>query len=146
MHTKTPAAPSAKSSLVTTLVVDSEPATRALLERVLATLGHDVVAVTSAADALIEASRRKLACIVLDAQQADTQAAELVEALIEHESGVAVIVLSGSNDAAAARPLFETALKSCSPHYIEYGAAKLELSTLPGSAPANTDPGTTVAH
>jgi putative nucleotidyltransferase with HDIG domain len=83
-------------------VVDNEPATRASLERLLSALGHDVVAVASADEALVEASRRKLSCILLEAHRGDRPAAELVETLMEREPGVAIIVLSASDDTATA--------------------------------------------
>ena len=114
---------------MTTLVVDHEPATRTSLERLLGGLGHEVVAVGSADEALVEASRRKLSCILLDAHLADRPAAELVEALIEHEPGVAVIVLSGSNDAEAAvdclrRGAMDYLVKPCDQSALELAIAR----------------------
>ncbi|MGH7581737.1 MAG: HD domain-containing phosphohydrolase [Gemmatimonadales bacterium] len=85
--------------LLTTLVVDDEEAVRKTLQRFLSRIGHEVVTADSAAGALAEASRRKLACILLDMRLPDGSGLELVQALIQREPHVAILMLTAVNDA-----------------------------------------------
>jgi putative two-component system response regulator len=129
MHATSPAGPLSRSFRLATLVVDQEGATRMSLERLLGGLGHEVIVVASASEALIEASRRKLACIIVDTRQADRTAGDLVAAMLEHEPSAAVIVLGDNNDAAAAvdclrRGAMDYLVKPCGPGVLELAIAR----------------------
>ena len=90
------------ASPVTTMIVDGDPAFRARLQPFLTGLGHEVIAVSDAAAALTEASRRKLSCILLELQLPDTSGIELVTTLLEREPNAAIVMVSDVNDATAA--------------------------------------------
>jgi putative two-component system response regulator len=96
-----PAAPLA-ASLLATLVVDDDEAVRSSLQRFLTGIGHEVTTAADAATALVETSRRKLSCILLDVRLPDGSGADLLPTLIEREPHVAVIMMTGDNDAQAA--------------------------------------------
>jgi putative two-component system response regulator len=96
-----PSAP-VESSLLATLIVEDDEAVRGTLHRFLSSIGHEVTVAPDAATALAEASRRKLSCILLDIRLPDGSGVDLVPMLIEREPHVAIVVLTGVNDAHAA--------------------------------------------
>jgi putative nucleotidyltransferase with HDIG domain len=96
-----PAAP-LEASLLATLVVDDDPAVRNLLQRFLASIGHEVTTAPDAATALAETSRRKFSCILLDVRLPDGSGMDLLPTLIEREPHVAIVMMTGVNDAQAA--------------------------------------------
>ena len=102
MRTKSPTSAPGNRSVITTLVVDDDPAMRSVLERFLTGLGHETVAVADGREALTEASRRKLTCILLDVCLPDASGVHLVETLLDREPDAAVIMLSGTADPEAA--------------------------------------------
>jgi putative two-component system response regulator len=88
--------------LLATLVVDDDDAVRSTLQRFLSSIGHEVTTAPDAATALAEASRRKLSCVLLDIRLPDGSGIDLVPMLIEREPHVAIVMMTGVNDAAAA--------------------------------------------
>jgi putative two-component system response regulator len=96
-----PAAP-LDVALLATLVVDDDEAVRGTLQRFLTGIGHEVTTAPDAATALIETSRRKFSCILLDVRLPDGSGMDLVTTLIEREPHVAIVMLTGVNDAQAA--------------------------------------------
>ena len=86
----------------TTLIVDDEDAIRSSLARFLVSIGHEVIAVGTGADAVAESRRRKLACVLLDVRLPDVSGLDLVSTLLAHEPHVAILMLTGLNDAQAA--------------------------------------------
>ena len=87
------------ASLLATLVVDDDAAVRSTLQRFLTSLGHEVTTAPDATTALSEASRRKLSCILLDVRLPDVSGMDLVPMLIEREPHVAIVMLTGVDDA-----------------------------------------------
>ncbi len=92
----------ASETVVTTLVVEDDDELRAVLTRFVSTLGHEVAAAATAAEALAEIRRRKITCVLLDVRLPDGSGLDLVPRLIEHEPHVAILVLTAVNDAHAA--------------------------------------------
>lgn len=90
------------AALIATLVVDDEEPVRSALQRFLMTLGHEVVTADTAANALAEIRRRKIACILLDVRLPDASGLDLVPMLLEHEPHAAILMLTAVNDAHAA--------------------------------------------
>jgi putative nucleotidyltransferase with HDIG domain len=84
------------------MVVEDDPAIRAMLQKFLTRLGHEVTPAADTATALAEVARRKLSCIVLDVGLPDGSGIDLVSQLIALEPNVAIIMLTGFNDAEAA--------------------------------------------
>ena len=95
-------APAPQATLVTTLVVDDDAAVRAVLEKFLTSIGHEVIAVGDGEQALAEVTRRKISCILLDMRLPDMMGIDLVARLLEQEPHAAILMLSGVNDAHAA--------------------------------------------
>jgi putative two-component system response regulator len=91
-----------ESSVTTTLVVDDEESVRAPLLRFLTSIGHEVALAGSAAEALMEARRRKLTCILLDVRLPDASGLDLVPPLLDLEPHAAILMLTGVNDAKTA--------------------------------------------
>lgn len=102
MHTNLYPATPLEASLLATLVVDDDDAVRSALQRFLTSIGHEVTTASDAASALTEASRRKFSCILLDVRLPDGSGMDLVPTLIEREPHVAIVMLTGVNDAHAA--------------------------------------------
>jgi putative nucleotidyltransferase with HDIG domain len=90
------------ASLVTTLVVDDEEAVCTALQRFLVSIGHEVVCAFNGADAVAEARRRKLSCVLLDVRLPDISGLDLVTQLIALEPHVAILMLTAVNDAHSA--------------------------------------------
>ena len=91
-----------EASLLATLIVDDDESVRSSLQRFLASIGHEVTVAADAASALIETSRRKFSCMLLDVRLPDQSGMDLLSSLIEREPHVAVIMLTGVNDAQSA--------------------------------------------
>jgi cyclic di-GMP phosphodiesterase len=103
MHARSlEAPPSDSSTLVTTLIVDDEESVRTSLARFLSGIGHEVVTCASTTDALGEARRRKISCILLDVRLPDGSGLDLVPQLLELEPYVAILMLTAVNDAQSA--------------------------------------------
>ncbi len=94
--------PDDTNTLVTTLLVDDEESVRLSLQRFLAGIGHEVVTAATAAEALSEARRRKISCILLDVRLPDASGLDLVPELLELEPYVAILMLTAVNDAQSA--------------------------------------------
>ncbi len=89
----------AESGLITTLVVDDEASIRSALQRLLLGMGHEVVAVGTAHEALSELRRRKIACILLDVRLPDGAGPDLVPMILREEPNAAILMLTAVNDA-----------------------------------------------
>jgi len=85
--------------LVTTLVVDDEESIRSALTRLLTKMGHEVVAVGTANEALAELRRRKITCILLDVRLPDGAGPDLVPLILREEPHAAILMLTAVNDA-----------------------------------------------
>jgi putative nucleotidyltransferase with HDIG domain len=86
-------------ALVTTLVVDDDPAVLAALRRFLAGIGHEVITAETGEAAIAELKRRKVTCILLDIRLPDTSGVDLLPTLLELEPHAAVLMLTAVNDA-----------------------------------------------
>lgn len=95
-------AASLETSLLATLVVDDDEVVRSALQRFLTGIGHEVTTAADAATALSETARRKFSCILLDVRLPDASGMDLLPKLIECEPHVAIIMMTGVNDAQAA--------------------------------------------
>ena len=102
MNATTSALLDSETSVTTTLVVDDEETVRAPLLRFLTSIGHEVALAGSAADALMEAKRRKLTCVLLDVRLPDASGLDLVPMLLDLEPHAAILMLTGVNDAKTA--------------------------------------------
>ena len=89
-------------SLVTTLVVEDEDDLRESLSRFLTGLGHEVVSVTTASQALEEIRRRRITCVLLDVRLPDLSGVDLVPQLLGLEPHAAVLMITAVNDAHSA--------------------------------------------
>jgi putative two-component system response regulator len=85
--------------LITTLVVDDEDSIRSALQRLLLGMGHEVVTVGTAQEALSELRRRKIACILLDVRLPDGAGPDLVPMILREEPNAAILMLTAVNDA-----------------------------------------------
>lgn len=85
--------------LITTLVIDDEASIRSALERLLTGLGHEVITVATAAEAMNELRRRKISCILLDVRLPDGAGPDLVPAILREEPNAAILMLTAVNDA-----------------------------------------------
>ncbi len=90
------------STLVTTLIVDDEDPVRSTLRRFLEALGHEAITAATGAEAIREIARRKITCVLLDVRLPDMSGLDLVRALIEQDSYLAILMLTAVNDAHAA--------------------------------------------
>lgn len=99
--TKSPQADS-ESTVTTTMVIDDEESVRNSIARFLISIGHEVVLAGSAAEALKEARRRKLACVLVDVRLPDTSGLDLVPSLLAIEPQAAILMLTGVDDAKTA--------------------------------------------
>ena len=99
--TKSPLADS-DGTVTTTLVVDDEEAVRSHLVRFLTGIGHEAVVAGTGTEALKEARRRKLACVLVDVRLPDTSGLDLVPSLLAIEPHAAILMLTGVDDAKTA--------------------------------------------
>ena len=88
-----------ESDLVTTLVVDDEDSIRSALQRLLTSMGHEVIATATAGEALAEIRRRKIACILLDVRLPDASGPDMVPMILKEEPNAAILMLTAVNDA-----------------------------------------------
>lgn len=93
-----PAAPR-EASLLATLVVDDDEAVRNAIKKFLTSIGHEVTTAADATSAVAETTRRKFSCILLDLRLPDGSGVDLLPTLLEHEPHVAIIMMTGVNDA-----------------------------------------------
>jgi CheY-like chemotaxis protein len=77
----------------TILVVDDEPTIRDLVRRVLERHGYDVIACSTAADALGSATRADL--LLVDVMLSDGSGHELVQQLRQNRPDLPVVLMSG---------------------------------------------------
>lgn len=85
-----------------TLVVEDDPAVGEPMIRFLTGLGHEVVTAASGEEALAEARRRRLTCVLLDLRLPDASGLELVPQLLAADPHLAILMLTAVNDAQAA--------------------------------------------
>lgn len=94
-----PGTSGAASTILTTLVVDDDPAVSSMLQRFLLGLGHEVVVAGTGAAALDELRRRRITCILLDILLPDGSGTDLIPSLLEQEPNAAILMLTAVNDA-----------------------------------------------
>lgn len=82
-----------------TLIVEDEPAVRALLGRLAATFGHEVIEAGDATEALAQLRRRRVTCVLLDISLPGRSGLDLLPSIHELEPHAAVIMVTGSSDA-----------------------------------------------
>ncbi len=92
----------ADDGLITTLVVDDEPVIRGLTVRFLTSLGHEVIAVESGAEALAVIRRRKITLIILDIRLPDVSGLDLLPQFLDYEPHAAVLMFTGDGNAVQA--------------------------------------------
>ncbi len=102
MNANTSALLDAETSVTITLVVDDEESVRAPLLRFLTSIGHEVILASTANEALMEARRRKISCILLDIRLSDASGLDLVPTLLDLEPHAAILMLTAINDAKTA--------------------------------------------
>ncbi len=89
------------------LVVEDEEAVVELLRDYLTEQGYDVDIAMNGGDALMLASLRRPDAVLLDVNLPDSSGAEVLSRLREQDPSLAVVMLSGGDDAELARPLLK---------------------------------------
>jgi DNA-binding NtrC family response regulator len=80
------------------LAVDDDPASRELLRRVLAGVGHEVVTAASAAEALESLARQPAELVISDIRMPDLDGVQLLERLLARAPEVPVILVTAFGD------------------------------------------------
>lgn len=114
---------------IPTLVVDDDPTTRLLLERLLARVGYAVTAVTNGADALAALDRTAWDLVLTDKNLPDLSGAEVARHARERWPGTTIVMVTGFATAESA-----TGLMGVLDDYFEKPLALDELARRLGQA------------
>ncbi len=87
---------------VSVLVVDDEEPIRTALKRFLAQQGFEVSTAPSGEEALATLQRQKMSCMLLDVRMPGISGIDLVPQALEIEPNLAILMLTGVNDATSA--------------------------------------------
>lgn len=94
--------PPRPESVPMTLIVEDDVDVRDPMLRFVTGLGHEVLGVATGSEALAEARRRRLTCILLDVELPDGSGRDLVRSLLECDPTMAILMLTGDSDAQTA--------------------------------------------